>query len=50
MDKVESMRTKDIRYSALRRQKALEKLGLIFGRGESRSDVDCDCNGEDEID
>ena len=45
MDKVESMRTKNIRYAALRRQKALEKLGLIFGRGESRSDVD-----RDEID
>ena len=45
MDKVESMRTKNIRYAALRRQKALEKLGLIFGGGESRSDVD-----RDEID
>ena len=52
LDKVELMRKQSIRYSALRRQKALEKLGLVFGHRKTRSesDVGCDCNGEDEID
>ena len=60
LDRIVAMRKKNMRYSALRRQKALEKLGLCLENGGARShdgnkrepDIgcDCDCNGEDEID
>ena len=50
LDKVEFMRKKSIRYSALRRQKALEKLGLVFGHRKTRSESDVGCDCEDEID
>ena len=41
------MRKKSVRYFALRRQKALERL---FDRNDSDMDCECDCNGEDEVD
>ena len=61
LDKVEFMRKKSIRYTALRRQKALEKMGLIFEnnqwgpkklkinikQGESCNDWDCDGGDND---
>ena len=45
LDRVDEMRKKSVRYFALRRQKALERL---FDRNDS--DMECDCNGEDEVD
>ena len=45
LDRVDEMRKKSVRYFALRRQKALERL---FDRNDS--DMECNCNGEDEVD
>ena len=47
LDRVDEMRKKSVRYFALRRQKALERL---FDRNDSDMDCECDCNGEDEVD
>ena len=61
LDKIEFMRKSSIRYAALRRQKALENLGLIFENnqwgpkklkinikhGESCNDWDCDGGDND---
>ena len=47
LDRVDEMRKKSVRYFALRRQKALERL---FDRNDSDTDCECDCNGEDEVD
>ena len=51
LDKLEAMRKKPTRYSALRRQKAIEKLRLDFvdERDEATRDCDCDCDC-DEVD
>ena len=61
LDKIEFMRKNSMRYAALRRQKALENLGLIFENnqwgpkklkinikhGESCNDWDCDGGDND---
>ena len=53
LDRIDEIRKKPTRYSALRRQKAIEKLRLDFvdKHVEAVEDCDCDCDfGVDEVD
>ena len=58
LDRIVAMRKKNIRYSTLRRQKALENVGLCLKNGGARShdgnkrepDIGCDCDCDCDCD